>query len=217
MAAQVRLPTPGGDEGGWGNVLNTFLKVEHNTNGTLKKASLIVGAEQTANKNQPGGYVGMGNNGVIDSNYLPSNGVGSYMGVQMYSVAVTSGVRIFGVPFDGTTDSFGTTLTWDAGDPSRVTPQSEGVYAVTVTVDWNDQADTTNSSRFVQLYSQCQFHVEEQRASATGVSTVQCISMTVLLRELQDMQVFVQQDSGGDLTPNILMLVTKVAHTHLPI
>ncbi len=31
-----RLPTPGGDENVWGEVLNEFLKVEHNTDGTLK-------------------------------------------------------------------------------------------------------------------------------------------------------------------------------------
>lgn len=30
----ARLPTPGGDSGDWGNVLNTFLAVEHNADGT---------------------------------------------------------------------------------------------------------------------------------------------------------------------------------------
>ncbi len=30
----ARLPTPGGDSGDWGNVLNTFLAVEHNSDGT---------------------------------------------------------------------------------------------------------------------------------------------------------------------------------------
>ena len=31
-----RLPTPGGDTGQWGDVLNDFLEVEHNANGSLK-------------------------------------------------------------------------------------------------------------------------------------------------------------------------------------
>lgn len=31
-----RLPTPGADNGTWGNVLNDFLQVEHNGDGTLK-------------------------------------------------------------------------------------------------------------------------------------------------------------------------------------
>jgi len=34
MAA--RLPTIGGDDGNWGTVLNTFLGVAHNTDGTIK-------------------------------------------------------------------------------------------------------------------------------------------------------------------------------------
>lgn len=32
----ARLPTPGGDEGAWGDVLNEYLEVEHNTDGTHK-------------------------------------------------------------------------------------------------------------------------------------------------------------------------------------
>ena len=31
-----RLPVPGGDSGNWGAILNDFLGVEHNTDGTLK-------------------------------------------------------------------------------------------------------------------------------------------------------------------------------------
>lgn len=30
----ARLPTPGGDDGNWGSILNTFLEVEHNADGT---------------------------------------------------------------------------------------------------------------------------------------------------------------------------------------
>lgn len=32
----ARLPTPGGDDGTWGQVLNSFLDVEHNSDGSLK-------------------------------------------------------------------------------------------------------------------------------------------------------------------------------------
>ncbi len=31
-----RLPTPGSDEGSWGTILNDFLAVEHNTDGSLR-------------------------------------------------------------------------------------------------------------------------------------------------------------------------------------
>lgn len=32
----ARLPIPGGDDGSWGTVLNTYLQVEHNADGSLK-------------------------------------------------------------------------------------------------------------------------------------------------------------------------------------
>lgn len=35
-----RLPTPGGDDGNWGTVLNEFLEVAHNTDGSPKNAAL---------------------------------------------------------------------------------------------------------------------------------------------------------------------------------
>lgn len=37
----VRLPIPGSDDGRWGDILNQFLSVEHNSDGTLKRASAI--------------------------------------------------------------------------------------------------------------------------------------------------------------------------------
>lgn len=35
----VRLPVPGGDDQTWGSLLNDFLRVAHNDDGTLKSAS----------------------------------------------------------------------------------------------------------------------------------------------------------------------------------
>lgn len=42
-----RLPTPGGDDGTWGDVLNNFLDVSHNPDGTLSSAT--VGTSQIQN------------------------------------------------------------------------------------------------------------------------------------------------------------------------
>lgn len=39
-----RLPTPGSDNNRWGNILNDFLSVEHNTDGSLKRAAQITQA-----------------------------------------------------------------------------------------------------------------------------------------------------------------------------
>jgi hypothetical protein len=55
----VRLPNPGGDDGTWGDLLNDFLLVEHNSDGTLKRAASIASAEQTANKGVAGGYASL--------------------------------------------------------------------------------------------------------------------------------------------------------------
>lgn len=44
----ARLPQPGGDSGQWGALLNDFLTVEHNTDGSLKRASAISAAQANA-------------------------------------------------------------------------------------------------------------------------------------------------------------------------
>lgn len=52
-----RLPNPGSDSGAWGTILNDYLEVSHNTDGTLKGSQLSsAGAEMSANKGQASGY-----------------------------------------------------------------------------------------------------------------------------------------------------------------
>lgn len=41
--ANPRLPQPGSDDGVWGEILNQFLTVEHNADGTLKQAGSLAG------------------------------------------------------------------------------------------------------------------------------------------------------------------------------
>ncbi|MGZ6004801.1 MAG: hypothetical protein ACXWLH_01480, partial [Candidatus Saccharimonadales bacterium] len=43
-----RLPNPGSDDGTWGDILNDFLKVAHNTDGTLKSSVIAGKADDTA-------------------------------------------------------------------------------------------------------------------------------------------------------------------------
>ncbi len=49
----ARLPVPGNDDGAWGDILNDFLSVELNADGTLKKASAITSAQNAANNALP--------------------------------------------------------------------------------------------------------------------------------------------------------------------
>jgi hypothetical protein len=44
----ARLPTPGGDSGTWGDVLNEFLKRSHNTDGTLKTSAVAAAMPDAA-------------------------------------------------------------------------------------------------------------------------------------------------------------------------
>jgi hypothetical protein len=53
----ARLPTPGGDNGNWGDILNEFLNVSHDASGSLKTAAISgAGAEAATNKGQALGY-----------------------------------------------------------------------------------------------------------------------------------------------------------------
>lgn len=93
----ARLPTPGGDNNQWGSILNDFLGVEHNTDGTLKKAGEIANALSTANSKytKPGSGIPLAD--------LTS-------GVQTtLNNAIQKGDHVlfatdYGAAFDGTTD-----------------------------------------------------------------------------------------------------------------
>lgn len=66
-----RLPTPGGDDGTWGGVLNDFLAVEHNADGTLKKTVTITGAQQKSEKGAANGYAPLGPDSKVPAANLP--------------------------------------------------------------------------------------------------------------------------------------------------
>ncbi len=45
----ARLPIPGGDSGNWGEVLNNYLSIEHNSDGTQKTLSVGKGGTGATN------------------------------------------------------------------------------------------------------------------------------------------------------------------------
>jgi len=45
----ARLPIPGSDEGNWGEVLNNFLSIEHNSDGTQKTLPIRRGGTGATN------------------------------------------------------------------------------------------------------------------------------------------------------------------------
>ena len=119
----ARLPIPGSDNGTWGTLLNEFLDIEHNSDGTLKRGSDITNALSTANAAQTSA------NGKIDkslvttkgdllvasaSSTLARLGVGTNSQHLVADSNATLGVKWannafilasdFGAVFDGTTD-----------------------------------------------------------------------------------------------------------------
>jgi hypothetical protein len=68
----TRLPSPGGDEGSWGQILNDFLAVEHNNDGSLRQSASINGAQQKTEKGQPGGYAPLNASASLPVAYLPA-------------------------------------------------------------------------------------------------------------------------------------------------
>ena len=73
----TRLPVPGADAGFWGDVLNDFLRVEHNEDGTLRRSSDIIAAEQTSNKGQASGYPALDSTARIPVSQLGSSNAGA--------------------------------------------------------------------------------------------------------------------------------------------
>lgn len=69
-----RLPNPGGDSGAWGGILNDFLAVEHNTDGTLKQSDAISGAVQSSDIGQPSGIASLGATGLVPTTQLGGSG-----------------------------------------------------------------------------------------------------------------------------------------------
>jgi hypothetical protein len=67
----ARLPSPGSDNGTWGTLLNDFLSVAHNADGTLKDAATIAGAEQASNKGAANGYAGLNGSSKVPIGFLP--------------------------------------------------------------------------------------------------------------------------------------------------
>ncbi|HEV7454898.1 MAG TPA: hypothetical protein VGO07_06595 [Candidatus Saccharimonadales bacterium] len=102
----ARLPQPGGDQGAWGDILNTFLAVEHNSDGTLKSSGAISSKEDKSGKGQANGYASLDNSAIVPVAQLAS-GAGSsstfLRGDQTWAVPTKSNVGLNNV--DNTADA----------------------------------------------------------------------------------------------------------------
>lgn len=194
----ARLPVPGSDASNWGDILNEFLLVEHNTDGTLK------------NKNTANGIAGLDADGLLSASQLPNNGLGNYLGV--YAFSTNLGQSVFGqYTMDGISAQRSSSLSWSGVAPTDVHIETAGVYAINLTVDWQDSAATIEAQRFIRIWANCGFYVDEQRANTVGLITTQNISAVFTLQAGQNLQAWLVHENDASLTPIVRMLVTKVA------
>lgn len=94
----ARLPAPGSDNNIWGDVLNTFLEVSHNTDGTLQKSAMqqAGGITSVNGKSPTNGSVTLGGitdwvNVVLEHNADPSGAADSTTAFQNAIAALPSG------------------------------------------------------------------------------------------------------------------------------
>lgn len=99
----ARLPQPGADDGSWGDILNDFLLVEHNANGTLKSSgSLSAKADDAATVHNTGNEAVAGTKTFSSSPVVPLPTFGSQVANKTYVDSTVSA----GAP-DATTSSKG--------------------------------------------------------------------------------------------------------------
>jgi hypothetical protein len=93
-----RLPIPGSDNGVWGELLNDFLGVEHNPDGTLKLAPDIASSEQSTNKGIADGYAGLDAGVKVPIAQLPTGSASNTVAIGNHTHLITSMLSAFTRP-----------------------------------------------------------------------------------------------------------------------
>lgn len=91
----ARLPVPGSDNGVWGTILNDFLSIEHNTDGTLKSSGSLATKEDVANKGVAGGYAGLDGSTKVPIAQVPTGTSSSTVAVGNHTHTATTTLPAF--------------------------------------------------------------------------------------------------------------------------
>ncbi len=214
----IRLPIPNSDEGEWGTILNAYLSVAHTETGELKSAGLIDGAQQKSEKGQANGYASLNADGLVPVSQLPTpavaSGIGDYFGVIFNDeVPPDTGTML---SWDSETVHRGTSVSWTSGPP--VVAEVDGVYAISLTVNWQDQVlgEDNNGFRSAYIVAGCGFTTNDQRfvvAQDPAGDTIQSLHFTVFLQAGTGIGATLSYNNTTDTTLTVAakMLVTRVA------
>ena len=110
----ARLPTVGGDDGSWGTVLNTFLGVEHNSDGTLKSGGTLTG------------YLSRKGASIVDASHPDFGGID------------TTGATDSTTALQAAIDYAQTLLSGSTGAPIVLLPP--GIIAISSAINWRSAA-----------------------------------------------------------------------------
>ena len=122
----ARLPTPGGDTGNWGKILNDFLLTAHHNDGSLKSSELISAGGLLQNNNlsdldSPAtARSNLGLASLLHGNGAPDNSAGNNNDFYIDNVAN----MLYG-PKTGDTWPVGISIKGDKGDQGEQGPQGE--------------------------------------------------------------------------------------------
>lgn len=159
----ARLPNPGSDDGVWGTVLNDFLGVAHNTDGTLKSSAVgAAGAEQTSNKGQANGYAPLNGSSKVPIANLPT-------GTTSGTVAAGDDSRITGALQTGA--SAGGDLSGTYPNPTVAKVNGITVTGTPATGNILTATSSTAASWQAAASNPWQFNVQDAAYGAAGDGT----------------------------------------------
>ena len=112
----ARLPQPGADSGTWGSILNDFLSVSLNADGTIKPAAMSSKIDVSL-RGQPNGVASLGSDGRVPDAQAPGSQASVSLWTQKGDVVVAADTN---QPTALTVGSDGQVLTVDAAQPTGV-------------------------------------------------------------------------------------------------
>jgi hypothetical protein len=168
----TRLPNPGGDDNQWGDILNAFLEIAHNGDGSLKGSAISsAGGELTANKGSANGYAPLNGSSKVSTTNLP---VGTTSG----TVAAGDDSRITGALQSGS--SAGGDLSGTLPNPTVAklngvsvsnTPSSANQILTatgTTAASWQAPAASTTSTQIPSWTANTAYTTNTQVLAPTG-------------------------------------------------